>query len=76
MVRNITLAMEPRENLGLYWYLLSEMFWERISFFRYSLVLMQVAMCGFVSLMIYQLFDVLDWVAEGRDFRKIDPARA
>ena len=38
--RNILLARDPNENLGLYWYLLSVMFEERITFFRYVLVIM------------------------------------
>lgn len=37
---NILLARDPNENLGLYWYLLCEMFLERTQFFRYALVLL------------------------------------
>jgi len=50
--KNILLAMDPSENLGLYWYVLTVMFNERIPFFRCMLFLMQLAMCIFVSQMI------------------------
>ena len=62
--KNILLAKDPNENLGLYWYLLSEMFKDRILFFRYALVLMQLAMSLFVSQMLWNLADMLDWTVE------------
>ena len=46
---NVLLAKDPNENIGLYWYLLNEMFLDRILFFRYALVLMQLAMSLFLS---------------------------
>ena len=67
---NILLAKDPNENLGLYWYLLAEMFQERILFFRYALVCMQLAMSLFLSLMLWNLNDVLDWTVEGREQEK------
>jgi len=63
---NILLAKDPNENLGLYWYLLTEMFLERTLFFRYALVLMQLAMSIFISQMLWNLNDVLDWGVEGK----------
>ena len=34
---NLILAKQPGDNLGLFWYLMAEMFEERIPFFRYAL---------------------------------------
>jgi hypothetical protein len=71
-ISNTLLAKDPSENLGLYWYLLSEMFIDRITFFRYMLILMQIAMAFFVSMMVFQVSDVLDLVAEGKGRRQVD----
>ena len=46
---NILLAKDPSENIGLYWYLFCEMFADRIPFFRYVILIMQFAMCIFIS---------------------------
>ena len=43
------------------------MFQGRILFTRYVLVLMQLAMSLFISQMLWNLNDVLDWGVEGRD---------
>lgn len=36
---NIMLTMDPSENIGLYWYVITVMFEERILFLRWMLVL-------------------------------------
>ena len=71
-VANISLTKDPSENIGLYWYVLTVMFEERITFFRWMLILMQLSMCIFVAQMLWQLSNALDWVADGRGLRKID----
>ena len=61
---NLLMAKQPSDNLGLYWYLMSEMFLDRLPFFRYVLLIMQLATCLFVSILLWSLADVLDWGAE------------
>lgn len=64
---NILLAKDPGENIGLYWYLFGTMFQERLSFFRPMMLCVKLMACLFTSMLIWQLFDVLDWGAEARD---------
>ena len=64
---NILLARDPSENIGLYWYLFGTMFQDRLSFFRPMMICLNLLACLYISHLVWQLFDVLDWGAEARD---------
>lgn len=61
------LANDIGENIGLSWYLVGCMFNDFVPFFRHVLVCIQLACCLFVSLLMWNLFDVLDWGAESKE---------
>ena len=49
-LRNILLVNNPAETLGPFWYLMHEMFWDRLAFFKYIYLIMQASSCVFISL--------------------------
>ena len=63
---NILMARDPTVNIGLHWYAFTTMFSDRVTFTRYIFVLMRLAACCFASQHIWNLFNYLDWGAEGK----------
>ena len=59
---NILLVNNPAENLGNFWYLMHEMFLDRLVFFKYIYLIMQASACIFLSLQVYKAADMIDLV--------------
>ena len=49
-IKNILLVNNPAENLGNFWYLMHEMFLDRLDFFKYIYLIMQASACVFISI--------------------------
>ena len=61
-LKNILLVNNPAENLGNFWYLMHEMFLDRLVFFKYIYLIMMCSACIFVSLQVYKCADMIDLV--------------
>jgi hypothetical protein len=50
----------PSENIGSFWYLMLEMFTDRLEFMKLSYLLMIAVMCAFISMHVNKTYDVLE----------------
>ena len=64
-IKNIMLVNDPSETMGMFWYIMVEMFQDRLVFLKYAFLLMQLSCCLFISIMIKETADMMDRVAEG-----------
>ena len=64
-IKNILLVNNPVENLGNFWYLMHEMFLDRLDFFKYIYLIMNASACIFISIQLYKAADMIDHVIEG-----------
>ena len=64
-IKNILLVNNPVENLGNFWYLMHEMFLDRLDFFKYIYLIMNASACIFISIQLYKAADMIDNVVEG-----------
>lgn len=62
-ILNTLLVRDPSENLGNFWYLMHEMFMDRLPFFRLVFLAMQLAMVIFIAQILYKTFDAIERVA-------------
>lgn len=50
----------PSENIGSFWYLMLEMFADRLEFMKMSYLLMIAVMCAFISMHVNKTYDMLE----------------
>ena len=59
---NILLCNHPAETLGSFWYIQHEVFEYYSFYFKLTFLVMQLLMCIYVSLMLYDTASILNWM--------------
>ena len=52
-IKNILYVNNKAETIGSFWYIMVEMFGDRLIFLKKLYLLMQTVMCCFVSILLY-----------------------
>ena len=63
-IKNILYVNNKSETIGSFWYIMVEMFEDRLIFLKKLYLLMQTVMCCFVSILIYQTANYIDQLDE------------
>ena len=75
-MNNTLLIYNTAETMGVFWYIMVEMFTDKLLFFRYTNLLLNFGCCVFIALIVQQTADFLDWTVEGKGRVKITPEKA
>ena len=61
---NIMMVNNSSENIGNFWYIMTEMFPDKLEFLKLQYLLLTGAMCAFMSLLLHKTYDMLDLCTE------------
>lgn len=67
---NIFMVNDASENIGSFWYIVLEMFPDKLEFMKISFLLQTVFMCVMISMHMCKTYDMLDQSEKGKESKK------